>query len=63
MHMPYCFCCGYESVLLVTTDANRLCDENGSLALVAACAGGGHVRMDYMCLLLPATQLSLLLSP
>lgn len=28
---------------LVTTAANRLHDENGSLALVAACAGGGQV--------------------
>ena len=39
---------GATGARLVTTAANRLRDENGSLALVAACAGGGHVRMDCM---------------
>jgi acetyl-CoA acyltransferase len=33
---------GATGARLVTTAANRLRDENGSLALVAACAGGGH---------------------
>ena len=35
---------GATGIRLVTTAANRLHDENGTLALVAACAGGGHVR-------------------
>lgn len=33
---------GATGIRLVTTAANRLHDENGTLALVAACAGGGH---------------------
>lgn len=35
---------GATGARLVTTAANRLKDENGTLALVAACAAGGHVR-------------------
>lgn len=34
---------GATGARLVTTAANRLRDENGSMALVAACAAGGHV--------------------
>ena len=34
---------GATGVRLVTTAANRLLDEDGSLALVAACAAGGQV--------------------
>ena len=34
---------GATGIRLVTTAANRLVDEDGSLALVAACAAGGQV--------------------
>ena len=34
---------GATGVRLVTTAANRLIDEDGQLALVAACAAGGLV--------------------
>ena len=34
---------GATGVRLVTTAANRLKEEDGSLALVAACAAGGQV--------------------
>ena len=36
---------GATGVRLATTAANRLHDEDGSLALVAACAAGGQVRV------------------
>ncbi len=34
---------GATGVRLVTTAANRLIQENGQFALLAACAAGGHV--------------------
>ena len=37
---------GATGARLVTTAANRLQDENGSMALVAACAAGGHVSTN-----------------
>lgn len=39
---------GATGARLVTTAANRLKDENGTLALVAACAAGGHVSCKLM---------------
>ena len=36
---------GATGVRLVTTAANRLLDEDGSLAVVAACAAGGQVSV------------------
>ena len=36
---------GATGVRLVTTAANRLHKENGTYALVAACAAGGHVSV------------------
>lgn len=36
---------GATGVRLVTTAANRLIEEDGSLALVAACAAGGQVSI------------------
>ena len=38
---------GATGVRLVNTAANRLQKENGTLALLAACAGGGQV---YTCI-------------
>ena len=40
---------GATGARLVTTAANRLADEDGSLALVAACAAGGHVSHCISC--------------
>ena len=37
---------GATGVRLVTTAANRLLDEDGTLALVAACAAGGQVSSN-----------------
>lgn len=36
---------GATGVRLVTTAANRLAKENGRLAMVSACAGGGIVSV------------------
>ena len=37
---------GATGVRLVTTAAHRLRKEDGKLALVAACAAGGHVSIE-----------------
>jgi acetyl-CoA acetyltransferase len=39
---------GATGVRLVTTAANRLIKEDGQVALVAACAAGGQVRVVFM---------------
>lgn len=38
---------GATGVRLVTTAANRLHKEGGRYAIIAACAAGGHVSIDY----------------
>lgn len=39
---------GATGVRLVTMAANRLIKENGRFAVVAACAAGGHVSINYI---------------
>lgn len=50
---------GATGCRLVTTAVNRLKDENGSLALVAACAAGGHVGVCQLVLYVPLSALFL----